>query len=88
MKHYKIKLIKADSFSEFGPAWFKIYNARGRKKLLAQSNTIFKWEELYIGNNRPAWHVPSLTEEEAERIFKAGYEAWRAGNSREVAFTL
>lgn len=88
MKHYKIKLIKADSFSEFGPAWFKIYNARGREKLLAQSNTILKWEDLYIGNNRPVWHAPRLTEEEAERIFKAGYEAWSASNSREVAFTL
>lgn len=88
MKHYKIKLVKADSFLEFGPAWFKIYNARGREKLLAQSNTILTWEALYIGNNRPAWHAPRLTEEEAERIFKAGYAAWREGNSREVAFTL
>lgn len=88
MKHYKFRLVKAGSWGGFSHGWFIIYNGRGKETELIQSNTILTWEELYIGNNRPVWHAPRLTEEEAERIFKAGYEAWRAGNSREVAFTL
>lgn len=89
MKYYKIRLVKADSWGNFGPAWFIICNGRGPEKELIQSNTILTWHQLYKNSNSPCWHDKKrITAAEAEHIFKAGYNAWRKGNSKEVTFTI
>ena len=89
MKHYKIRLVKADSWGDFGPAWFTIYNARGPEKALITSNTILTWQQLYEDSNGPSWYDKQrITAGEAEHIFRAGYNAWRNGKSTEATFKI